>query len=413
MTSTQIDHYNLDIKSVEKYCKLLKSSDKRERRNKGLLFVTKKGCIASYQTRTEIKFDPAMIINVSDNKYFTAVFPLEDVLKFIKGKKGNIKVWKEEDFSVLSYQDTILRFPKIYETPKDYNIEYDTVINVDASIFIDKLKRMTNTIHKDTDMISMCGVLLEVSRSGVTLVSTDAHAMTIHPVDNIDREFTDPKFSDPKFVGQYIIPTECINLLINYADKYDEINIYVDHKYTKFYFYNHVSIFTEPIFVNFPNYKAIGIKNVNTQFKINKNEIINILKHLSTYIDEYYSKPLERCVLCFYHNELIVLGITHYFDSGSTRTGTGFSIKDFRYGVFDSDTIIKRNGVKYFDKIPVKIEGREFFACYDVNKLRELLEQIKTDKVIFQLEEEYNTPLVLLPDDDSKEVRFLMPINLV
>lgn len=123
----------------------------------------------SYVCKCECKKEFEMLIPFEYISKLIGLLPSQPMeIELLAGNKGRIAA--EGDVYQLGSLDKIENFPKIPDIPKKKSI------TVDAA-FMEWLDRAMASVGKDKDRPALSKALLEFGDKGITIVSTDAHAI--------------------------------------------------------------------------------------------------------------------------------------------------------------------------------------------------------------------------------------------
>jgi len=152
------------------------------------------------------------------------------------------------------------------EYPSFPNIEDKPKIEIDSTLLIQSLKKITPAIDTNNPKYELNGALININENKIAFVSTDTRRLALVTVDN--------NSSDELSV---IIPKKAILEIQKLF--FNNIEIYYDKTYLiikneQFFF------FTKLINGNYPDYTRIIPKDINKKFKLPKSKIIEAIKQI-------------------------------------------------------------------------------------------------------------------------------------
>ena len=261
-------------------------------------------------------------------------------------------------------------FFKLIGLPKDDfpripDLEKAEEIKISLEAFSNMLDLTSFSVSYDDTRPSLKGVLFIIKDNTITLVATDGRRLA---------KIKDKTLSNLKTEYKAIVPTKTIQELSRSLSREQEIKIYLDSNQIGFSF-NGITIISRLIEGNFPDYNQIIPKEVETQLKINREQLFSAVKRtslLTTHISQKIRMDLFK-------NKIVVLGSS--VELGEAK-----------------------------EEIEIEKQEKEMSIAVNPNYLTDVLKNIPTEDVLLELTET-EKPMAL-KIDGMDYIYVVMPMKL-
>ena len=257
------------------------------------LITNNSDIIFSYLIDTDNSFDN-FLVNCNLLKQSTSCLDGE----YIELNKIDKKITIESENNKISINTQEDTFPDIPEYKKDNHIQ------INKKVFYESILGIVFATATNDMKIELSGVLFDVQKNKITLVSTDGIRLAKKEI-----------IQENNFEVKKIIPIKVLNELIRIIPllDFEFIDIYISDG-TLVFEINDVVIISRTIEGNYPDYKQIIPNEFDFKVEVNKKKLLQSLKLSSIFSDN----NLKDTVLKFKNNELEVF-------SNSGRKGEGTS----------------------------------------------------------------------------------------
>jgi len=225
-------------------------------------------------------------------------------------------------------------------------------------------------VSKDELKPALMGVHFELNKSELLAVATDGHRLV---------KYTNTDFESPDFEAKLIIPPKFLSLVQTFLDDGETINLSVGE--------NHVSVATETARIysrlineQYPDYQSVIPSGNDKTATMSTKDLVTTVRRVSIF---------------------------------SNRTTHQVAYK-LMPGLLQVHTEDPESATSAKEEILVDYDGEEMTIGYNSNYLKDMLKNVETDRVVFQLGSDIGPGLILPEVQADKEelVMLLMPIRL-
>ena len=160
--------------------------------------------------------------------------------------------------------------------PKAREIEGENSFKIPAARLLHAINTTLFAVGVDELRQAMTGVLFELNLGNINFVSTDAHKLVLHKVDNESIGHS----------GSFIVPRKALNLLKSTLPHNDaEVDVRYDGVNAEFSFED-TSLICRLIEERFPDYNAVIPGDNQNKIEIGRTDLLNSLKLVALYANK-------------------------------------------------------------------------------------------------------------------------------
>jgi DNA polymerase-3 subunit beta len=225
-------------------------------------------------------------------------------------------------------------------------------------------------VSKDELKPALMGVLFELKNNELLAVATDGHRLV---------KYINTDFESPDFETRLIIPPKFLSLVQSFLDDGETIDLSVGE--------NHVSVSTESARIysrlineQYPDYESVIPSGNDKIATMSSHELVNTVRRVSIF-------------------------------SNRTTHQVAYRLKPGLLQVYTEDP---ESSTSAKEEVLVDYDGEEMTIGYNSIYLKDMLKNVETDRVVFQLGSDIGPGLILPEVQADKEelVMLLMPIRL-
>ncbi len=243
-------------------------------------------------------------------------------------------------------------------------------VSIKTGVLRRTVEKTAFAVSRDELKPALMGVLFELRSSELRAVATDGHRLV---------KYICADFSSPEFESKLIIPPKFLSLLQGFLDDGDSINLSVGESHVSVAT-DTASIYTRLIDEQYPDYESVIPSGNDKIATMSTSELVTTVRRVSIFSNRTTHQVAFR----------VTPGLVHVHTEDP-----------------ESSTSAR-------EEVLVDYDGEELTIGYNSHYLRDMLKNIETDRVVFQLGSEIG-PGLILPEVQSKNeelVMLLMPIRL-
>jgi len=197
---------------------------------------------------------------------------LLDIIKILKDEKITLEIIK--DILIIKQKHSRFKLPTFEPTayPTFPKIENQNKISIDSSILIPNLKKISPAIDNNNPKFELNGAYINITSNKIDLVGTDTRRLAISSIQSQNQK-----------ILSIIVPKKAIleiqKLFLDNVEIYiNETNLIITNQNYLFY--------TRLINGKYPDYQRIIPKTTKKELSLNKNDMINSIKMITTISQE-------------------------------------------------------------------------------------------------------------------------------
>lgn len=288
---------------------------------------------------------------------------------------GDIEI-KSDDTNQINIKSQKSKFILMGIEKKEYpalpEFPPENIFSLKKEILNSMIKKTIFAASKDSQRYVLNGVYFITEDGLLKAVSTDGRRLAYIYVDGIDS----------KIKGKAIIPTKAaldILRLISVNDKQDEVKIGIADNLLSVAI-GDISFQSKLIEGVFPNYDQVIPKKMTSKIKLNVSETMSAVKQMALLTGDRLSADRSSSIKCsFEKNKMIVSANTVGLGSGEAE-------------------------------VEIKYEGESFDINFNPNYLKDILQNIEEENIVFAYTTAQN-PVILSPEKDNKYLCVVMPMR--
>ena len=323
---------------------------------------------------SDIEITMSTLLDVNGVEDGSVAVPTRTILELInEAEEGEITFKSNEEGNV-----NLSSGKGIYEVMGRPGVEFPNIPNVvelnkiqiDNGILYRMIHKSIFAVSKDELKPALMGVLFQIKDDEIISVATDGHRLV---------KLTRKDYKSDGFVGNVIIPTKFLNLIMSYISSEGETVLTIGENHVKVDL-NSTTIYSRIIDEQFPDYESVIPTKNDKIMKTDVNKLISTIRRVSIFSNR----------------------TTHQISLAVNKDKTKVS-------TVDQETMSSAD-----EEIDVEYEGDDIVIGYNANYIREVLKNVDSDNVILKLASPISACLVLPEDQQENEdlVMLIMPIRL-
>ena len=254
-------------------------------------------------------------------------------------------------------------FPKI---PKQ---QTETSFSIDPDTLTGLISKTIYAVSTDLTRPALCGVLWEITRKGISMVSTDGHRLAKV---ELAREIEDVEST------KAIIPPKALSTLKAYAENEEEIQISIGENSISFDMTD-TSIYSRLLEGPFPNYEKVIPEKNDKELVVSKDSLANATKRVSILSDSL----THQVVFSAKENTLTLHVSTQELGEAKEEISANFSAEPMDIG-------------------------------YNASYIMDILKTIEADDISLKLDRADNAGMIepVAEGGDIKHVCIIMPLRI-
>ena len=189
--------------------------------------------------------------------------------------------------------------------PKAREIEEENQFGLEAGDLLNTINNTLFAVGTDELRQAMTGVLFELEIGKINFVSTDAHKLVLHKLENESVQHS----------GSFIVPRKALNLLKSTLPTgAQEVKVKYDATNAEFSF-GETSLICRLIEERFPDYNAVIPSDNNNSIEIGRSDLLSSLKLVSLYAN----KTTKQVRLKLEENKITIIAEDRDFSNSATE----------------------------------------------------------------------------------------------
>jgi len=256
-------------------------------------------------------------------------------------------------------------FPEIPQTVEGVEVK------IDGSLLERMIEKTIFAVSTDETRPALNGVLWQLKKDGMVMVATDGHRLA-------KMVYTDTKVVESD--KDVIIPAKALHSLSRFRSEIKELKGVTIGENHILFDLDKTQIFSRLIAETYPNYERVIPKDNQSKLKVNRDFMMSSVKRVS----------------------VLSNAITHQIRLSLKEDGIHLS-------ALDQDI-----GGEAKEEVPAEYDGEPQDIGYNAMYVLEILSQIESDDVIFELNTQTTAGLVYPTDQKEKEeyLCLIMPLRL-
>jgi len=288
---------------------------------------------------------------------------------------GNIEI-KSDDTNQINIKSAKSKFVLMGIDKKEYpslpDFPKENTINLKAKVLADMFKKTIFAVSKDEQRYVLNGVYVVAEGGVLKAVSTDGRRLSHISLDGIDK----------KLSQKAIVPTKAVSdilRLLTLNDQIEDITIGLSDNQLAVQA-GDITFLSNLIEGTFPNYEQVIPKKMTSKIKLKVADTISAVKQMALLTDnKLISEKSSSVKFSFENNKLYISANTAGLGSGETE-------------------------------LDVEYSGAKFDINFNPTYIKEVLQNIDDDNVIFSYTTSQN-PVVLVPEKNDKYINVVMPMR--
>lgn len=243
----------------------------------GILFQTKENKLFLDASNLEMSIKNSFEVN--NKKNGSAVIPARiffDIIKNLPESNVKLKYSDEKKQLILNCDNsefcintfTASDFPQTSEeeTEREFTIEKDKIVKI--------ISKVIKTASRDETRQILTGIFIKINNNEIEVVGTDSYRLAVYK----------DKIGENKENIEVVLPTKNLDELIKILSSEKVEKVYINFMKNQAIFkFGDICIFSRLIEGQFPNYNQLITDNNKINLKINRQELINIIKRVSLF----------------------------------------------------------------------------------------------------------------------------------
>lgn len=217
---------------------------------------------------------------------------------------------------------------------------------------------------------ALMGVFMQIGGGEFRMVATDGHRLSKVVYAPFDYQDANLKM---------IIPPKAIQIALKHLDREGETRLFIDQKGLRFEF-EHTTLFTRLVEGQYPDYERVIPRDNDKTLNVSKSQLIASVKRVS----------------------LFSSSLTHQIR---------FSLQPDKLSILSEDVDM---GGQAREELDVAYNAESMEIGYNAQYMMDILKQIDTEDVVFQLKTAVNAALIMPSKEEENEsfLMLIMPIKL-